>query len=153
MKVLVAVDDSHFADGVADFVASQPFAENCSIHVISVVENMLVGSYMSVLPSPVISEMRDKVRASMKEKLDKVIERLAKSFAADKLSSEILEGFPADEIVEAAVRLDADLIVVGTRGRKGLNRFVMGSVSQKVLLAAPCSVMICRSKAEATSQE
>ncbi len=57
---------------------------------------------------------------------------------------EIREGDPAHEIVTSARRHGAGLIVVGTRGQTGLRRLILGSVARKVLLHAPCSVLVVR---------
>jgi nucleotide-binding universal stress UspA family protein len=46
--------------------------------------------------------------------------------------------------VEAAAKLDAELIVVGTAGRTGLDRFMLGSVAEAVVRTAPCSVLVVR---------
>ena len=57
---------------------------------------------------------------------------------------EIREGDPAQEIVTSARQRRAGLIVVGTRGQTGLRRLILGSVARKVLLHAPCSVLVVR---------
>ena len=51
---------------------------------------------------------------------------------------------PADEIVQAAVDTDADLILLGSHHRKAVARMVLGSVAEKVLHRAPCSVLIAQ---------
>jgi len=55
-------------------------------------------------------------------------------------------GLPADEIVWLAAHLDADLVVVGTHGRRGLKRLLLGSVSEKVVRLAGCPVVVVREK-------
>ncbi|MFN8515911.1 MAG: universal stress protein [Thermomicrobiales bacterium] len=54
------------------------------------------------------------------------------------------EGAPASDIVAAAQEWQADLIVVGTHGRGGLGRLVLGSVAESVLRDAPCPVLVVR---------
>lgn len=56
----------------------------------------------------------------------------------------INEGEPRHAILDCAEAWHADLIVLGSHGRKGLNRFVLGSVSEGVARHAPCSVEIVR---------
>lgn len=56
----------------------------------------------------------------------------------------LVEGNPAREIVRAARSKRADLVVVGTRGRTGLNKFIVGSVAQQVVATAPCPVVTVR---------
>lgn len=53
----------------------------------------------------------------------------------------LLEGHPADEIVRYAAESGADLVVLGTHGRTGLERLLMGSVTESVLRGARCSVL------------
>lgn len=56
------------------------------------------------------------------------------------------QGFPAEEILRAAERHRADLIVMGSKGLTGLDRYLLGSVSRKVARHAPCSVLVVRSR-------
>jgi nucleotide-binding universal stress UspA family protein len=59
------------------------------------------------------------------------------------------EGDPATEILHLAEELDCDLIVMGTHGRTGLGRLLMGSVAEKVLRKAPCPVITVKCPADA----
>jgi nucleotide-binding universal stress UspA family protein len=56
----------------------------------------------------------------------------------------LLEGDPATEIVRYAQDADIDLIVMGTHGRSGLERLLMGSVAEKVMREAKCSVLVVK---------
>jgi len=60
----------------------------------------------------------------------------------------IWEGDPGESIVEAAVAERADLIVVGSHGRSGVGRFLIGSVSDHVVRHAPCPVLVVRQVVE-----
>ena len=55
-------------------------------------------------------------------------------------------GEPADQIIRAARSEKADLIVMGTHGRRGLTRLFMGSVAQRVVGLAPCAVVTVRGR-------
>jgi nucleotide-binding universal stress UspA family protein len=54
------------------------------------------------------------------------------------------EGDPKADVIDVAAEWRADLIMLGSHGRKGLDRFLVGSVSEAVALHAPCSVQIVR---------
>ncbi len=54
---------------------------------------------------------------------------------------------PAEEIAQLAADLEADLVVVGTHGRRGLSRLVLGSVAEATVRLAPCPVLVVRPKA------
>lgn len=56
----------------------------------------------------------------------------------------VLEGRPADLIVDHAQAVKADLIVMGSLGRTGLERLLVGSVAERVVRLAPCPVLIVR---------
>ena len=58
----------------------------------------------------------------------------------------LLDGLPFEEITRLARRRRADVIVIGTHGRTGVGRFVMGSVAARVLRVAPCPVLTARGR-------
>jgi nucleotide-binding universal stress UspA family protein len=60
-------------------------------------------------------------------------------------------GGPVHAIVDAAVRENADLIIMGTRGRRGAARFLLGSVATGVIAIAPCPVLTLRSQTAAAT--
>ncbi|HEY9684480.1 MAG TPA: universal stress protein [Oculatellaceae cyanobacterium] len=59
---------------------------------------------------------------------------------------EVRVGDSREVILDAAATWKADLIVMGARGRRGLSRLILGSVSQTVLLYSPCSTLIARAE-------
>jgi nucleotide-binding universal stress UspA family protein len=64
----------------------------------------------------------------------------------DRAITHIRVGAPNDEIAQLAIDLDADLIVVGTHGRRGLRRMLLGSVAEGVIRLAHCPVYVVRPK-------
>ena len=56
----------------------------------------------------------------------------------------LIEGTPAPAIVELAERIEADLIVMGTRGHTGLKHVLLGSVTERTLRLAHCSVLVVK---------
>ena len=77
----------------------------------------------------------------------KATTRLESYFTSWKVSAEATSGSPAREILKRASELSANLIVVGCQGRSGLGRFLLGSVSQKVVSEAHSSVRVTRGTA------
>jgi nucleotide-binding universal stress UspA family protein len=59
---------------------------------------------------------------------------------------DVRRGDPAEQIVRAARGGRADLLVVGTHGRRGMQKFLLGSVAERVLAAAPCPVLTVRGR-------
>jgi nucleotide-binding universal stress UspA family protein len=103
-----------------------------------------------------ISPLADEVYVALKHAAREATEKtarthfdslLARAKTADVEAFDLLrDGRPAEEIVNAAVSDSADLIVMGTHGRRGLRRFVVGSVAQQVVASAPCPVVTVRMK-------
>src|SRR5579864_351744 len=72
------------------------------------------------------------------------LEQIAAEHVAGKVSYEIgvISGAPDQDIAAEADRVNADLIVMGTHGRRGISHFVLGSVAESVLRSAKCPVMV-----------
>jgi nucleotide-binding universal stress UspA family protein len=62
----------------------------------------------------------------------------------------VLAGNPKEVILEEAEKWNADLIVVGSHGRRGFKRFLLGSVSEAVAMNAHCSVVVVRNPARSS---
>jgi nucleotide-binding universal stress UspA family protein len=78
------------------------------------------------------------------EYLDHLWEQLAQTQARDpqvRIEHLLVEGDPATEILRTAAEVPCDLIVMGTHGRTGLTRLILGSVAEQVLRQAPCPVL------------
>jgi nucleotide-binding universal stress UspA family protein len=83
-------------------------------------------------------------RAAAQRRLDKPIARARA--AGVRARGRVLEGTAHEEIVKAAKRERADLIVMGTHGRTGLTKMLIGSVASRVIAMAPCPVVTVRAR-------
>jgi nucleotide-binding universal stress UspA family protein len=81
--------------------------------------------------------------ASVKSEAEQNLNRYAEPLRAKGLTVEVIvrEGYPATVIEEEAVELDADLIVIGTRGLSGLKHLLLGSIAERVVQKSPCPVL------------
>ncbi len=96
------------------------------------------------VPASTYAELEDSARRAGQRRLDVALARVKK--AGVKARSVLLDGIAADQIVRAAKKCRADLIVMGTHGRSGFSRFLLGSVAQRVLTLAPCAVLTVRGR-------
>jgi nucleotide-binding universal stress UspA family protein len=139
MKILIGVDDSSFSQIAVEEVARRLWEPGTVVKILSVVES----PYDPTRPrfEDAGSENPFKIaRASV----DKATEALRRGGNKFEIVGDIIEGSPKRIILDVAEAWEADLIVVGSHGRRGLDRFLLGSVSQAVALHAPCSVEIVR---------
>ena len=98
---------------------------------------------LSHAPARVYEEWDQKLREGVERKLRPLAEYARKEgVEAEGL---VLTGFADEAIIEAAKQRRADLIVMGTHGRRGAARLFLGSVASRVISTAPCPVMTVRS--------
>jgi nucleotide-binding universal stress UspA family protein len=139
-KILCPVDfspGSQQALRVAARLARDRRAELVLAHVWHVPPLAYSGEYP--LPAEAFMRMNAHAKASLSEAHEQ-----ASSLGAQEVSTLFLTGLPWAQIVEASGDPVFDLIVVGTHGRTGLSRFLLGSVAEKVVRHAPCSVLVAR---------
>ena len=147
-KILLATDGSEFSDRAARSIAERPWPEGTEVGVLSVVE-LVMGSAQALFEPPYVdSEQLEPLReAAMKRAQDAVasaVEILSKRFPKVSESISVLLSGPKNVIINGAEQARADLIVLGSHGHHGIERFLLGSVSQGVATHAKCSVEVIR---------
>lgn len=143
MKVLMGVDDPKHAEEIVRAFAARFRAENVEALVLHVLWPMGV----SALPEMTIGyapEVED-----LKKPAQELVERVAEQLrGADfKAETAVEVGDVRERILDSAEAWHADLIVVGSHGRRGIQRFLLGSVAESVARHAQCSVLIVRTPA------
>ena len=133
-RILVAVDGSEHGNNAVEQAISLGAICNSEIYVISVVD--LYPEQMEVAPA-LVEKMSEDVRI--------IIEAAKKKVDDAKIPCETIVhmgGKPWEYIVQEAKDKAIDLIVMGSHGRTGLERILMGSTAQNVIGHAPCPVIV-----------
>jgi nucleotide-binding universal stress UspA family protein len=138
-RLLVALDFSA-ASEAALALALDVAPADAEIHLVHVFSPPLeiATAYGVELPTATWSDVRNAADAQL-DRARTEVERRGRTVAAY-----LALGRPAHEIVEIARKVSADLIVMGTRGRSGLGRWLLGSVAERVLQTASCPVLTVR---------
>lgn len=144
-KILVATDlsdPSLPAVTLAAEMAQKNSAELVVLFSLDVMPSPAMGLTLPFGGVPIIppAELVEQMRSSARTALAGVIERLG-----IKAEARVVEGDAASMILRAADEIEADLVVVATHGRTGLMRMALGSVAEKVVRGAQCSVLVARS--------
>lgn len=142
--VLVPLDGSTLAEKALT-PAQDILAEGGKLTLIAGVDVLDYPAYSYPVPA-VIDESREYLE-SLESKVamaKSYLEQVANNLRSRNLnvSIEVHVGEPAAVIIESAEKLSPDAIVICTHGRSGLNRWLFGSVTQKVLSAAPCPIFV-----------
>lgn len=147
-KILLATDGSEFSQRAARSIAERPWPSGTGIEVFSVVELHLGAAQAWLEPPYVDAERLEPLREQAMQRAQTAVaaavEILSKSFPKVTESISVLLDGPRNLIVQQADQSGADLIVVGSHGHRGMERFLLGSVSQGVALHAHCSVEVIR---------
>jgi nucleotide-binding universal stress UspA family protein len=152
-RVIVGTDGSESAERAASWLRQRfPLPTPCEVRLVAVTTPLDAFSSRTLLLSPIADQVQalaQRERDAARERLESLAAALAAEtdggdalFAA--LTTELRTDDPAQGLIAAAEEHDADLLVVGAQGLSGVERFLIGSVSEKVLRHARCSVLVVR---------
>ena len=159
MKILIAYDGSPCAEAALDDVQRAGLPSDAHVIVLSVADVWLPPNPPPDEPSPP-SVVGERIIASRQKMYDRALrdietartlaqqaaEQLSTAFPGWQVEAEAEGDSPAWAIIKKAENWTPDLIVVGAHGRSGLDRLILGSVSQKVVTEARCAVRIARER-------
>jgi nucleotide-binding universal stress UspA family protein len=136
-RILATHDGSKASDKAVQTAIALAQQFRATLTVISVIPEL----YLTELVEMDRVRILDTLTADAKKTLEKI---KAKATGVPSLKTVIKYGRPAVEILAAAARVKADLIVTGSHGRHGAEKFFLGSVSSKVVDHAACSVFVVK---------
>jgi nucleotide-binding universal stress UspA family protein len=150
MRILVAYDGSPAANAAIDHVLVRPWPEGTQIRVLTVIETpMFYPTAVGIEGYPPLSEeVRQSILENARHSLQAAVEKLkAKSGIVP--SCELREGDVKQVLLKTIREWNCDLVVVGSHGKKALDRLFLGSVSHALVTHAPCDVEIVRPRRQA----
>lgn len=148
--LLVPTDLSNEDAAVLDHAVDIARHTGARVHLLHVFDSLL----HDLPPETVESESTRALRARMRQVARDALQQLAAAHAGDTVRLTVeqrLAPMPAPAIIACAREISADLIVMGTHGRVGVDRLLHGSVAEAVAAAAPCPVNVIRLASETVS--
>jgi nucleotide-binding universal stress UspA family protein len=142
MRILLAIDGSAPSDDAIGAVAERPWPDRSVLRILSVIQPYAPPVTEMVLESATLEAIRTRLTQEAEELTARARERLARPGLS--IETAVTEGDPRTAIVDAADEWQADLIIVGSHGRTGVTRLVLGSVAHAVVAHAHCSVEVVR---------
>ncbi|MFW6436786.1 MAG: universal stress protein [Halococcoides sp.] len=134
-RILLPTDGSTEMETVIDHAADLAREHGATIHAVYVVDTATMGRMPVDSSWESLAEM---LREDGERALDAVAERVGEV----PLERDLREGAPSRAIVEHAEASDCDVIVMGTHGRGGIDRLLLGSVAERVVRTAPVPVVV-----------
>ena len=135
-RILVPTDGSEFAKKAQQHALFLAKVSGAEILALSVTENNFVNGLPLDDEICQINQVLNERSEENLEEFDKLNED------GLKITQMIREGSPAKVILEVAKEEEIDLIVMGSSGKSGFDRFIMGSVADKVVNSAKCAVLV-----------
>lgn len=153
MNILIALDGSACSMAAVDEIVKRPWPENTLVKVVHIVEPFHTerGAWHANYV-PIAVKVQKELLEAGKSIVEEPAEKLKNHFGEEMVTCEVQEGYTADRILETAESWPADMIVVGSHGRKGFTRFLLGSVSQSIVSRANCSVEVVKVKQEVETE-
>lgn len=150
MKILIALDASQHSERALEFVTRMRWPAGSRVIVLSVMQpvvNAVAGPYE---PATVEVELMAEQRRVLEELVSNAERRLREcGFATE---SRVLAGDPRETLAQEARDERADLLVMGSHGRTGIAKLMLGSVSSHIVTHAPCSVLVVKTPGVGTAQ-
>lgn len=145
-RILCAIDFSEASPLVAAYTKLLAQGLDAEVLVLYVAPSLSQYVGFHVPPSSIETFVKDIVQGA-----DATMEKfLDENFAGVRVQGEVATGYAAEEILNHAKDQKVDMIIMGTHGRKGIDRILFGSVAEKVVKAAICPVMTVRPEKYAT---
>lgn len=141
MKILIGVDDSACSDAAVAHVAGTEWPKAAKFLVVSAAAPILIGPG-EVTAADAISRLMEEHQKHHKEIAERAAARLRKSGLTTE--ARLARGDPRSALLDAAQAEHVDLIVVGSHGRTGIKKLLLGSVASHVVTHAPCNVLVVR---------
>jgi len=138
-KILVPTDGSDYSMRAAEYAISIAKMHDAQIMVTFVIDEVVIDQFSKVTE-------RETVESELKndgQRYTHYVTGLAEK-ASVKSTSMIVKGRPFEQIVNLAKSFDVDLIVMGTYGRRGAERILIGSVAERVIEYSPCPVLVVK---------
>jgi universal stress protein A len=141
MKVLVAVDDSVHSRSAVDYVKGALWPPDAEFIVASAAPPVWMGPGEAIAVDAIVELNRQQEKYHQE-----TAEEGARELALAKLRArpKLLAGDPRHALVQEARQERVDLIIVGSHGRSGMAKLLLGSVASYVVSHAPCNVLVVR---------
>jgi nucleotide-binding universal stress UspA family protein len=148
MKILLATDGSDYSKAAVNSVAERPWPAGSEVKIVSAMEIPYAPTTETwVLPDSYYKELERVANEQAEAAVKDAVERIKSGKASElEIITSIKSGSAREVILDEAEKWGADLIVLGSHGYSGWQRFLLGSVSHAVSTHAHCSVEIVRQK-------
>ncbi len=141
MKIILGVDDSPYSKAAIEFIKSAPWPKDIEVIALSAAAPVFVGPGAAAAPMVIeqLNEGQLKYHQDVAVRAEKTLRD-----AGIKAQGRVVHADPRTALIEAAEKEKAVLIVIGSHGRSGLAKLLIGSVATHVVTHAHCNVLVVK---------
>ena len=138
-RVLFPVDLSESSDKIVPYVQAVAERFGAQIHILFAAR--VFDHFTSIyVPHPSINKFEKELIDGAEKRLYEFVDQHFKEFPHTKTS--VVAGDPSEEVLNYIKEHEIDLVIMGTHGRKGMDKIIFGSVAERVVKSAPVPVMV-----------
>jgi nucleotide-binding universal stress UspA family protein len=134
-KIILTTDFSDPSDNASSYAFSMAKHYDATLHIVHVVDTSCGDEDLDLPSLALEKEMVDLAEAMLEKKFSRRLHKLPKH------KTVVLLGIPHEMIIDYAKKIKADLIVMGTYGKSGLGRVLLGSTTERVMRRVHCPVL------------
>lgn len=143
-KILVAVDGSSTSKLAVQEAVKMASLTSGTVHAVYVIDTSPIFNYAGYFDPTVLTDALRSDGRNALESVEAVCRQSGVACANELVETEPLNDDVAQTLQRCAARLGAELVVLGTHGRRGMKRLVLGSVAEHFVRISPCPVLLVR---------
>ena len=147
-KILVAVDGSSTSKLAVQEAVKMASLTSGTVHAVYVIDTSPIFNYAGYFDPTVLTDALRSDGRNALENVEAVCGQSGVACANELVETEPLNDDVAQTLQRCAARLGAELVVLGTHGRRGMKRIVLGSVAEHFVRISPCPVLLVRGSDE-----
>jgi nucleotide-binding universal stress UspA family protein len=140
-KILLPLDGSPMGEAALPYVKGIAQALDCEVILLRVIE---VVQYVHTIGGPDHFTYSEPQIENMKDEAVKYLETIRQQFGKGKVHAILRTGDPAQEIIKLSEAENVDMVAMSSHGKSGMTRWIMGSVSNKILQAGKVPLLLVR---------
>lgn len=140
-KILFCLDFSRYSERAREAAIAYAKCFDANLIVLNVV-NTRFFEHPAIVDSPSYARAYDEAQTIAQNKLTDAVDQISKE--VKNVTSASRTGSPGEEIIKYATSENIDLIIMGSKGRTGFSRLLLGSAAETVVKSAPCDVLIAK---------
>lgn len=144
MTIVVGIEDKIYGEAIIDFIGKQKWSPDSKFILVHALDLVSSGAAIGELCCARAGELIEAQKTEARQLLMEMDLKLIKALPGVSTEQRLICGYPREVLLDQVEQEKADTLILGSHGRRGIARFLLGSVSLSLLSQAPCTVLIVK---------